>query len=73
MEKIILTQDQIEVIQQDLRGEISLNATEWQRKHLSEVMDMAEKRLLELDADDGGDLIRWFWNEYQKQQNYGKE
>ena len=73
MEKIVLTQDQIEVIQQDLRGEISLNATEWQKKHLTEVMDMAEKRLIELDADDDGNLIRWFWNEYQKQENDGKE
>lgn len=73
MEKIVLTQDQIEVIQQDLRGEITINANEWQRKHLSEVMDMAEKRLLEMDADDGGNLIKWFWNEYQKQENDGKE
>ena len=73
MEKIVLTQDQIEVIQQDLRGEITINANEWQRKHLTEVMDMAEQRLIELDADDGGNLIKWFWNEYQKQENDGKE
>lgn len=76
MEQIKLTEDHIKVIQQDMRGEISLyGATPYQRKYLSEVLEMALDRLASYpdDYDSGDDLVEWFWNEYQKQENDGKE
>ena len=71
MERIILNEDHIKVIKQYLKGEVSnLGATEYKMTYLSEVIHMAEKRFNEYpeDCDDDGDLIKWFWNEYQIEQ-----
>lgn len=75
MRKIELTEKQIEVIHQQLNGEIEVHsATEEQQKLLMEVIDMADVILEEEDAYDelerqGNDLIQWFWDRYQAQQN----
>lgn len=75
MRKIELTEKQIEVIHQQLNGEIEVHsATEEQQKLLMEVIDMADVILEEEDAYDelerqGNDLIQWFWDRYQTQQN----
>jgi hypothetical protein len=75
MRKIELTEKQIEVIHQQLNGEIEVHsATEEQQKLLMEVIDMADVILEEEDAYDelerqGNDLIQWFWDKYQAQQN----
>lgn len=74
MRKIELTEKQIEVIHQQLNGEIEVHsATEEQQKLLMEVIDMADVILEEEDAYDelerqGNDLIQWFWDRYQAQQ-----
>lgn len=75
MRKIELTEKQIEVIHQQLNGEIEVHsATEEQQKLLMEVIDMADVILEEEDAYDelerqGNDLIQWFWDKYKAQQN----
>lgn len=71
MSKIELTPDEINVIHQQLNGEIEVwNATDEQQKHLTNVIDKAEARLAEYpeDYDFGDDLIAWYWNEYQEQE-----
>lgn len=70
MEKIKLKKEHIEVIKQYFRGEVSDVPTDFQLKYFPEVLDMAEKRLncYPEDYDDGGDLVRWFWNEYLREQ-----
>lgn len=70
-EKIILSADEIEVIHQQLNGQIEVwSATEEQQKHLTSVIDKAEARLdtLPEDYDFGDDLIEWFWGEYKAQE-----
>lgn len=75
MTKIELSADEIKVIHQQLNGEIEVwNADEYQQKNLTSVIHKAEARLEEYpdDYDFGTDLIRWFWNEYQAQENTKK-
>lgn len=75
MEQIKLSKDHIEVIRQYLNGEVSnFTATEYQMKYLSEVIHMADKRFNAYPEapDDNGDTIKWFWNEYLKQQGNGE-
>lgn len=70
-EKIILSADEIDVIHQQLNGQIEVwSATEEQQKHLTSVIDKAEARLdtLPEDYDFGDDLIEWFWGEYKAQE-----
>lgn len=70
MAKIELTDAEIEVIKQQLNGEIEVfTATDEQRENLTKVIHKAEALLAELDAYDelDGDMIKWFWNKYQEQ------
>lgn len=72
MEKIQLTDEQKQVIQDQLDGKIEVHsATDEQQRLLTEVIDMAEARLDEYPDgyDFGDDLIAWFWNEYQTQES----
>lgn len=76
MEQISLNEHHINVIHQYLDGEVSnFGATEYQIKYLTEVIQMADKRFNEYPEapDDGGDTIRWLWEEYQKQESNGEE
>lgn len=71
MEKIVLTDEQKQVIQEQLDGKIEVHsATDEQQRLLMQVIKMAEARLDEYpeDYDFGSDLIAWFWNEYQTQE-----
>ena len=75
MKKIELTEKEIEVIHQQLNGEIEVHsANEEQQKLLVGVSDKANKLLDEEDAYDeleaqGNDLIDWYWKKYQAQEN----
>lgn len=75
MKKIELTEKEIEVIHQQLNGEIEVHsATEEQQKLLMGIIDKANKLLDEEDAYDeleaqGNDLIDWYWKKYQAQEN----
>lgn len=71
MNKITFSADEIQVIHQQLNGEIEVwSATDEQQKHLTSVIDKAEARLDEYpdDYDFGDDLIAWIWKEYQTQE-----
>lgn len=74
MKKIELTEKEIEVIRQQLNGEIEVHsATEEQQQLLMGVIDKANDLLDEEDAYDeleaqGNDLIDWYWNKYQEQE-----
>ena len=72
MNKIELTAEEIQVINQQLNGEIEVwNATDEQQKLLTGVLDKADELLEELDAYDeldeqyGGDLVKWYYAKYQ--------
>lgn len=74
MKKIVLTEKEIEVIQQQLNGEIEVHsATEEQQQLLMGVIDKANDLLDEEDAYEeleaqGNDLIDWYWKKYQVQE-----
>nr|DAG17016.1 MAG TPA: hypothetical protein [Caudoviricetes sp.] len=75
MKKIELTEKEIEVIRQQLNGEIEVHsATEEQQQLLMGVIDKANDLLDEEDAYEeleaqGNDLIDWYWKKYQAQEN----
>jgi len=70
MKKIELSADEIKVIQQQLNGEIEVwNATDEQQKHLTSVIHKAEALDEELGYEEYDDMIQWFWDKYQAQQN----
>ena len=75
MKKIELTEKEIEVIRQQLHGEIEVHsATEEQQQLLMGVIDKANDLLDEEDAYDeleaqGNDLIDWYWKKYKEQEN----
>lgn len=75
MKKIELTEKEIEVIRQQLNGEIEVHsATEEQQQLLMGVIDKANDLMDEEDAYDeleaqGNDLIDWYWKKYQEQEN----
>ena len=68
MIKIELTSEEIQVIKQQLNGEIEVwNATDEQQKHLSSVIDKAIALRDVLD-EEITDLIAWFWDKYKTQE-----
>lgn len=75
MKKIELTEKEIEVIRQQLNGEIEVHsATEEQQQLLMGVIDKANDLLDKEDAYEeleaqGNDLIDWYWKKYQAQEN----
>lgn len=71
MNAIILSEDEIKVINQQLNGEIEIwTADDHQRAVLTEVIDKAEALMHELQAyeESGDDLIAWYYNKYKAQQ-----
>lgn len=70
MDKIFLTENEIEVIKKQLDGKIEVyDATDEEQALLMGVLDKAEALLDELDAYDelDGDLVKWFFNKYNNQ------
>lgn len=70
MEKIILTAKEIEVIKAQLNGKVEIWATEDVKTALMGVIRTADALMEELDAYDevGENLVAWYWNKYQAQQ-----
>ena len=71
MNKIVLNEKQKAVLKKQIDGEYSpfVTANEEQLL-LNEVSDMANDLMDELEAYDeaGDDLMIWFWEKYQKQE-----
>lgn len=77
MEKIILTNQEIEFIKKHLRGEIEVHsATEEEQIVLGSVIERADNLMDELDAydemdDPDFDLLAWYLSVYEKQIEHG--
>lgn len=70
-EKIILTQEEIAVIEKHNAGEFdSLTATDEEKKTLGRVIDAAQELCEKLDAYEEVDdsFIEWYYNKYKAQQ-----
>lgn len=68
--KIILTDEEKKVIEQQLNGEIEeWSATEQQRRVLTKVINDANALMDESEAyeESGDDLIEWYYNKYKEQ------
>lgn len=73
MGKIVITQEQMEVIQEYLDGKIGMfTATDHQMEVMSGIIKSATALLEELDAydelDEDNDTIRWYLKKYNEQQ-----
>ena len=71
MEKIVLTQEEIECIEKQLDGRISFDhATDREKEVVMGVIDKARDLMDELNAYDelGDDLIKWFYEKYKAQE-----
>lgn len=73
MEKIVITQEQMEVIQEYLDGKIGMfTATDHQMEVMSGIIKSATALLEELEAydelDEDNDTIRWYLKKYNEQQ-----
>lgn len=70
MNKIFLTEQEIEVIQLELKDEIDIWSEPEKLAIVCDVIKRAEALMEELDAYDelNGDLLRWYWNKYQAQE-----
>ena len=69
--QILLSEEEIKVIEQQLRGEIEeWTATPYQQKILTKVIRDAENLMHKLGAyeESGDDLIAWYYNKYKEQQ-----
>ncbi len=73
MEKIVLTEKEIEVIDLFLAEKVDIEtvATDEQKELLMGVTDRAEALMEELDAYDELDdnLIKWYYDKYKAQQS----
>ena len=70
-EEIILSDEQIRVIEKHLRGEInSLDGTDEEKKVLAEIIDAANDLCEELDAYDKvkNSFVEWYYERYKAQQ-----
>lgn len=73
MEKIILTEREIELINKHLRGEIEVHsATDEEQEVLGNIIDRAGDLMDELDAYDAMDdlefdMLRWYLSMYEAQ------
>lgn len=73
MKTIVITQEQMEVIQEYLDGKIGMfTATDHQMEVMSGIIKSATALLEELDAydelDEDNDTIRWYLKKYNEQQ-----
>ena len=72
MNKIVLNEKQKAVVQKYIDGGYSpFVSSEEEQQAMNQVLDMANELEEELDAYDesGEDLVKWFWNKYQEQEN----
>lgn len=74
MKTIVITAEQMEVIQEYLDGKIGMfTATDHQMEIMSGVIEAATTLLDELDAydelDENNDTIRWYLKKYNEQQD----
>ena len=72
MKTIVITQEQMEVINEYLDGKIGMfTATDHQMEVMSEVIEAATSLLEELDAydelDENNDTIKWYLKKYTEQ------
>lgn len=68
---IVLTADELTVLKQHLNHEFGpFDATEYQKIHLSSVIDKAEDVMHVLDAceESTPDLLKWFYAKYKEQE-----
>lgn len=71
MKKINLTELELKVLHQDVKGEFSdFEATEDELRAMVRVLNKASELMKELDAYDELDesLTLWYWNMYQAQE-----
>lgn len=75
MKKIELTNLQEQLIQKQLNGEYDpFLSSEEEKNAYNDVIDKAQDLCDELDAyDEIEDLLPWFWEKYQAQENNGSE
>ena len=69
-EKIILTDEEKQVIENQLNGGVGYDPeTEEEKRIMSAVIDKADALMRKLDAWDelDGDLIGWYYNKYKEQ------
>lgn len=75
---IELTPEQIEAIELNIAGKITMfGASQKQRELLSDVIEAAEELMLELDNTEErmkpeDDLIQWYYDRYKKQEEAKK-
>ena len=75
MKKIELTDLELRVLQQDVKGEFSdFDATEEELRAMVSMLNKADDLMRELDAYNelGDSLILWYWNKYLAQQEESK-
>ena len=70
MEKIVLTDKQIAVVEHNLKMPVGYEPDGEEMDILCEVIDMAVDLMEKLGAYDesGDDTLRWFYNKYKEQQ-----
>lgn len=75
MEKIILSEKEIELIKAQLNGEIEVWASDEVQEVLGGVIDRAIDLMHKLEAydDANGRLIEWYWDKYKEQENGKRE
>lgn len=74
MKRIELSPEEITVIKQQLNCEIEVwSATDEQQKYLTQVIDKATEYMREFAPDEQfDDLIQWYWDKYQSQEQENK-
>lgn len=68
--KIVLSEEEKNVIEKQLRGELNpFFMEERERELIDKVIDDADALMRELDAYDesGDDLVEWYYNKYKQQ------
>ncbi len=70
MEKIVLTDKQIAVVEKKLKMPVGYEPDGEEMNILCEVLEIADHLMEELDAYDELDdsLLKWFYNKYKEQQ-----
>lgn len=70
MNRIVLTEDEIKIIEKDLKKEFNpFDASDEEKEILMGVLDKAEELMHELKAyeESGGSLLKWFYDKYKSQ------
>ena len=69
MEKIVLTPEQVALIEYELKQPIGYEPIEENEvRMLMEILDMAIDLMEELKEFDSDDTLEWFYNKYKEQQ-----